>query len=154
MLDSGCSRAIISADNHADRVDGTWSNDAKSYVQTAAGVIRSSGTVTAEVPQLGRIKDVLVMKNCPNMIGMGHVVQTLGYEFHWTPTDGPTLSRDGHVVPLEVVAGVPVIHAAVAKNIFQQDGFIGESLTYAKSKILKGLLHHKCLHDAVRGLLY
>ena len=88
------------------------------------------------------------------MIGMGHVVQTLGYEFHWTPTDCPTLSRDGHVVPLEVVAGVPVMHAAVAKNIFQQDGFVGESLKYVKSKILNGATPTQVPPRCSRGLLY
>ena len=81
MLDSGCSRAIISAANAEDCVQGTWSSGNRVPEQTAAGIVNSVGTATAKIPFVGEVKDVIVMKDCPNMIGLGHVVENLGFEF-------------------------------------------------------------------------
>jgi hypothetical protein len=83
------------------------------------------------------------MTDCPNMIGLGHVVENLGFEFSWTPLDGSSLSKDGMVVPLEVIAGVPVIHGAAAmlEHDGRHDGFARDAeKCHRKRRVVEAVL--------------
>ena len=77
-------------------------------VETANGKVRALGEATVLVPGLRAEVDTVVLSKTPCLLSVGLLVRQ-GYELRWGPGGCTLHLPSGHIAPLRVAGGVPVL---------------------------------------------
>lgn len=113
IVDTGASFHVVNCDN----VPAAAQQPTQAVqFETAAGPRTLSTSTRVRLPGTTETVEAMCSSESPNLCSVGSLVSS-GWEFTWSGSGAQLTSPGGHVIPLRTESGVPMLSAAVMRQV-------------------------------------